>query len=255
MPRFSRYLNRGGISVLAALLAPPAIAAVLLPWRADVPNTSVALILVVVVVAVAAIGNRLAGALAAISAAVWFNFFFTQPYQRFTISRPADIQTAVLLLIVGLAVSQLAARAQHFKVIAITDAGYPDQIRDTAVLAQSAKAPDVVVDRVRTQLTDLLHLRGCRFEYGTLIGHPPRLEQDGTVTWGRKHWNVDRRGLPDTEVELRTFGSGGRFLGRFMLDPTPGAKPSLPARLVAVTLADQAGAALDTVRSGGTDGG
>ncbi|MER6950384.1 DUF4118 domain-containing protein [Nonomuraea sp. NPDC000554] len=244
-----RYLNRDRIALLAALLAPLATTAVLLPWRAALPNTSVALVLVVIVVAVAANGNRLAGALAAISAALWFNFFFTQPYQRFTITRPADIQTAVLLLIVGLAVSQLAARARRLKVIAITDADYLAQIRETATLAQSAKGPDAVVDRVTTQLTDLLQLRGCHFEYGTLIGHPPRLEQDGTVIWGRRRWNVDRRGLPDTEVELRTFGNG-RFLGRFMLDPTPGAKPSLQARLVAVTLADQAGAAIDTAGTG-----
>ncbi|WP_431930026.1 DUF4118 domain-containing protein [Nonomuraea jabiensis] len=244
-----RHLGRDRIALLAGLLAPPAATAVLLPWRADLPNTSVALILVVIVVAVAAIGNRLAGALAAISAAAWFNFFFTQPYQRFTINRPADIQTAVLLLIVGLVVSQLAAHARRLKVIAITDADYLARIRDTATLAQSAKAPDTVVAQVTAQLTDLLDLRGCRFEYGTLIGHPPRLEQDGTVTWGRKRWNVERRGLPDTEVELRTFGNG-RFLGRFMLDPAPGAKPSLQARLVAVTLADQAGAAIDTSGTG-----
>lgn len=120
-------------------------------------------------------------------------------------------------------------------------------------LAQHAKAPDTVVDHVTDQLTALLHLRACRFEYGTLIGHPPRLEPDGTVTWGRKRWNVDRRGLPHTEVELRTFGNG-RYIGRFMLDPTPGAIPTLQARLVAVTLADQAGAALDTAGSGGDTG-
>ncbi|MEU4223820.1 DUF4118 domain-containing protein [Nonomuraea sp. NPDC026600] len=240
-----RYLNRDRIAVVAALVIPPAIAMVLLPFRTSLPNTSVALVLVVTVVAVAANGNRLAGALAAISAAVWFDFFFTQPYERFAITKSADIQTAILLLVVGLAVSQLAARARRLEVITITDAGYLAQIHDTAELAQSANAPDTVVDHVTVQLTKLLHLRGCRFEYGTLIGHPPRLEQDGTVVWGRKHWDVDRLGLPDEEVELRTFGNG-RFYGRFMLDPTPGTIPPLQARLVAVTLADQVGAALDT---------
>ncbi|MEV7907982.1 DUF4118 domain-containing protein [Streptomyces anulatus] len=244
-----RYLNRDRIALVAALVAPPAVAAVLLPFRAGVPNTSVALVLVVIVVAVAANGNRLAGALAAVSAAVWFNFFFTRPYQRFAITTAADIQTAALLLVVGLAVSQLAARARRLQVVAITDAGYLAQIHDTAELAQSAKAPDTVVDHVTAQLTTLLNLRGCRFEYGTLIGHPPRLEQDGAVVWGHRHWDVDRLGLPGEEIELRTFGNG-RFYGRFMLDPTPGTVPPLQARLVAVTLADQVGAALDTAGSG-----
>ncbi|MEU8269291.1 DUF4118 domain-containing protein [Sphaerisporangium sp. NPDC049002] len=244
-----RYLSRDRLAIVAALLAPPAVSAVLLPFRTGLSNTNVALALVVVVVAVAATGNRLAGALAAVSAAVWFDFFFTSPYQRFTVARASDIQTAVLLLIVGLVVSQLAARARRLRVVAVTDAAYLAQIHDTAELAQSARSPDTVVDHVRGQLTGLLHLRGCRFQYGTLIGHPPRLEQDGTVVWGHRRWDVDRLGLPDEEVELRTLGNG-HFYGRFLLDPTPGAVPPLQARLVAVTLADQVGAALDTAANG-----
>jgi hypothetical protein len=244
-----RYLDRDRIAIVAAVVVPLVVSAILVPFRAGFSNTNVALVLVVVVVAVAANGHRLAGALAAVSAAVWFAFFFTQPYQRFTIAKSADVQTAVLLLIVGLAVSQLAARARRLRVIAITDADYLARVHDTAELAQSAKSPDRVVDHVTAQLTDLLDLRGCRFEYGALIGHPPRLEQDGTVVWDRKRWDVDRLGLPDREIELRTIGNG-HFYGRFMLDPTPGTIPSLQARLVAVILADQVGAALDTVGNG-----
>jgi hypothetical protein len=238
-------LTRDGTAIVVALVAPLAVAAVLVPFRGSFSNTNAALALVVVVVAVAAIGNRLAGALAALSAAVWFDFFLTVPYERFTITRSADVTTAVLLLAVGLAVSQPAARARRLQVVAITDAGYLSQIRDTAELAQSSTGPDAVVDQVRDQLTGLLQLNGCRFEYGSLLGHPPRLEQDGTVVSGRTRWDVDRLGLPDEEVELRTF-AGGRFLGRFMMRPAPGAAPSLQARLVAVTLANQVGAALST---------
>ncbi|GLX00493.1 DUF4118 domain-containing protein [Microtetraspora sp. NBRC 16547] len=241
MPRF---LNRDLVAVVAALLAPLAVAALIVPFRAGFSNTNVALILVVVVVAVAAAGNRLAGALAAVSAAAWFDFFFTQPYQRFSITKAADVQTAVLLLVVGLVTSQLAAWARRLKVIAVTDADYLARLHDVAALAQSARSPGTVINQVQSQLTDLLNLRGCRFEYGTLLGHPPRLEQDGAVTVGHRHWDVERKGLPDREIELRTFGNG-RFYGRFMLQPTPGSRPSLQARLVAVTLADQAGHALD----------
>ena len=100
-----------------------------------------ALLLVVVVVAVAAIGNRVAGAIAAIGAAVWFDFFFTLPYERFTIRSSADVTTFVLLLVVGVAVSQLAAYARRLKVVAITDAGYLAQIHQTASLTQTAKSP------------------------------------------------------------------------------------------------------------------
>jgi hypothetical protein len=241
----TRYLDRDRWAVLAAVVAPLALSAVLLPLRRSFSHADVALALVVVVVAVAASGHRIAGALAALSAAVWFDFFFTRPYQRFTITKAEDVRTAALLLVVGLAVSQLAAHARRLKMIVVTDAGYLSQLHETAELTQSARSPSTVVDHVGEQLTGLLGLRGCRFEYGSLLGHPPRLEQDGTVVVGRRHWDVDRYGLPDQEVELRTFGNG-HFYGRFMLQPTPGTAPSLQARLVAVTLADQVGRALDT---------
>ncbi|MFG2625022.1 hypothetical protein [Streptomyces sp. NPDC048473] len=102
-----------------------------------------------------------------------------------------------------------------------------------------------MVEQVRRQLVDVLRLQGCRFEYGSLLGQPPRLEQDGGVVVGRRHWDVDRDGWPEGETELRASASG-HYSGRFMLRPTPGTVPSLQARLVAVTLADHAGAALDT---------
>src|SRR5262249_37094659 len=80
-PRASpRLLPRDRAAILAALAPPLAAAVILVPFRADWPNTSAALLLVVVVVAVAAIGNRVAGALAAIGAAAWFDFFLTVPY-------------------------------------------------------------------------------------------------------------------------------------------------------------------------------
>ena len=49
--------------------------------------------------------------------------------------------------------------------------------------------------------------------------------------------------MPDQEFELRARNNG-RTWGRFMLDPTPGTAPSPEARRVAVTLANQVGAAL-----------
>jgi hypothetical protein len=237
-----RYLTRDGAAVAAGLLLPLAVAAVFLPLRSSWSNTNMALVLVVAVVAVAAIGNRLGGALAAVSAAAWFDFFYTVPYDRFTIARAADIRTAVLLLVVGVAVSQLAARARRLKVIAITDARYLAEIHQAAALTQTARTPDAVVDHVRVQLTGLLDLAGCRFEYGTLLGHPPRLESDGSVTVGHHHCDVEESGFPAGEIELRTFGNG-QYYGRFMLAPKPESRPSLQARLVAVTLADQAGRA------------
>ncbi|TQF02856.1 DUF4118 domain-containing protein [Kitasatospora acidiphila] len=241
-----RYTTTGPLSLIGAALAPLVLSAVLLPLRGHLANTNVALLLVVAIVAVAAFGHRLAGAVAALSAAVWFDFFFTRPYEQFAISRSSDIVTAALLLAVGLAASQLAAKARKFEVVAITDAGYLTRIHETAARARSANSAPAVVDYVRAQLMDLLQLRGCRFEFGSLLGHPPRLEEDGSIAVGRKVWDTDVLGMPAEEVELRVYGNG-RYVGRFMLDPVPGSMPSRQTLVVAVTLADQAGAAIGSL--------
>ena len=66
--------QRDRLVVVAAIFAPFLVAAALAPFRTSVPNTDAALLMVVVVVAVAATGLRLAGYVAAVSAAVWFDF-------------------------------------------------------------------------------------------------------------------------------------------------------------------------------------
>jgi hypothetical protein len=241
----TRYLTRDDAALVAAVLAPLMLAAILLPWRGSWPNTNVALLLVVVVVAVACAGNRVAGALAAISAAAWFDFFYTVPYDRLTISHSADVTTFVLLLAVGIAVSQLAAWARRLRAQTVADAGYFARIADSAALTQRAGTPHDVIEHVRKQLIAVLDLRDCRFEYGRLIGQPPRLEPDGSVLTRYGHYPVDQSGLPAEEVELRTF-CNGEYVGRFMMTPNPGARPPQRARLVAVALADLAGHAART---------
>ncbi|MFE9557545.1 DUF4118 domain-containing protein [Streptomyces sp. NPDC006703] len=237
--------TRDQLALAMAVAGPLAVAAALTPLRTHVAGTNLALILVVVVVAVSANGHRGAGVLAALSSALWFDFFLTRPYERFTISSGDEITTALLLLAVGLAVSQLAARARRLKVVTVTEADHLARIHETARLAQKAASADAVVTHVRDQLIDLLALDGCRFEYGTLLGHPPGLEEDGEVITARgARWDVERHGWPrGQEIELRAVGKG-HYYGRFMLRPRPGEVVPLQARLVAVTLAGQAGAAL-----------
>jgi K+-sensing histidine kinase KdpD len=123
-------LPRDRLAVFAGLAAPLAIAAILTPFRASFPNTDAALALILVIVAVAAAGSRLAGYVAAVSAAAWFDFFLTHPYDQFTITRPTDLETTLLVLVIGIAVTEIAVwgRRQHFA--ASRRAGYLDGIND-----------------------------------------------------------------------------------------------------------------------------
>ncbi|MFD9567913.1 DUF4118 domain-containing protein [Streptomyces sp. NPDC059994] len=240
---------RDRLALAAAVVGPFAVTCVLVPFRTHLANTNLALILVAVVVEVAANGHRGAAALAALSSAAWFDFFLTHPYERFTISSGDDITIAVLLLAVGLAVSQQATRVRRLKAVTVTDADQLARIHRTAMLAQSTRSADAVIEHVRTELTELLGLDGCRFEYGSLLGHPPQLGQDGDITTTRGRWDVERRGWPQEEVELRATGKG-HYYGRFMMRPGRGEVVPLQARLVAGTLAGQVGAALADAEAG-----
>ena len=97
--------------------------------------------LILLVVAVAANGYRLAGYVAALSAAVWFDFFLTRPYERFTILRRADVETTVLLLLIGVAVTELAVWARHQHAVASRRAGYLDGISAAAQAAVAGWVP------------------------------------------------------------------------------------------------------------------
>jgi hypothetical protein len=190
-----RMLTRDRLAVLAGVAAPLALAAILVPFRAGFPNTDATLALILVVVAVAANGHRPAGLIAALSAAAWFDYFLTRPYERFAITRRADIETTVLLLVIGAAVTELA---------------------------------------VRGQLTRLLSLRSCSFQYGAAgLGGPARMLQDGRVVTGQRGWDVEHEGWPPgQDVEL-LVENAGVLQGRFLMAPLPGTRPGLEQRLLA----------------------
>jgi K+-sensing histidine kinase KdpD len=242
--QFRRQLRGDRLAALAGLAAPLALTAVLVPFRASFPNTDAALALLLVVVAVAASGYRPAGFLAALSAAAWFDFFLTRPYERFTITRRADIETTVLLLIIGAAVTELAVWGRRQHAAASRRAGYLDGI-NAAAEAVAAGDSAALIEQVSDRLTQLLSLRSCQFQRGVAgLGRPARLRHDGQVVAGGQVRDVEREGLPgDTGIELLAEHAGV-LQGRFLMTPLPGARPSLEQRLVAIAFADQVGAAL-----------
>jgi K+-sensing histidine kinase KdpD len=235
--------RRDRIALAAAVLVPLGACGALVPGRSGFPNTDAALVLVVLVVAVAAAGNRAAGLLAALSTAVWFDFFLTVPYEHFTITARADVQSTALLVLVGAAVTELSALARRRSRTAAADEAFLAVVQCTGALVARGEALQAVVEQVTVQVTALLGARGCVFEPGDARGRGLRVHSDGAVMWGANPWKLAEHGFPDEPVELPAR-YGGRVLGRFVLDPTPGTAPSLEARQVAVVLADLAGAAL-----------
>jgi len=236
-------LHRDQIALVAAVVLPPAVAAILVPFRSSFANTASALILVAVIVAVAALGNRVSGFVATISATLSFDYFLTRPYERLAITHRPNVETAVSLFVVGIIVTELAARNRHHHATAAEEAYYVSLIHDISELATSGAPSREVVERVRSELITLLYLHACRYESGSADSPVLRLEHDGRVFLGGRVWDVDRMGLPGPEIEL-LVQSQGHALGRFVLTPTSGFPVSAERRVVAVAIADQVGASL-----------
>ncbi|MGP8162205.1 MAG: DUF4118 domain-containing protein [Acidimicrobiales bacterium] len=228
---------------LAALAVPAAVAAALVPVRVSFPGVEAALVMVVVIVAVAAWGDRLAGALAAISAGIWFDFFLTRPYERFAISHRQDIETTALLFAVGLAVTELTARGRHHRAVAAEESTFVTALHDVARMMAEGDDPEVIVTQVEGVLATLLELRNCHYSPGPPTGDAAVISQDGEVLLAGFSWNT----LPGSQVELPVEYQG-QIYGRFVLVPNPGVAVPLERRFVAAALANEVGAVLAGIR-------
>jgi K+-sensing histidine kinase KdpD len=238
--------NRSRTALVASLVAPLLVAVAMVPLRERLANAAAALVLEAVVVAVAAFGDRRAGVLATISAAAWFDFFLTRPFERFTISSPHDVETAVALIAVGIAVTEMAVRSHRMYSIAMHEGVYLAAIREVSDLVASGAAIEVVISEASRELSDVLGVRGCRFEpeVGAAIpGARPRLERTGEVEQDGSRFDVAAEGLPEGEVELVVQGRGQPY-GRFVFEAGPRGGVSIEQRIAAIALADQVGAAL-----------
>src|SRR3954451_13501152 len=230
---------RRPLVVGVAAVVPLVACAVLSAFRDSVANTNAALVLVLVVVAAAATGVRAAGIVAALSGAAWFDFFLTAPFTRFAITDRADIETAVLLVLVGLAVNEIALWGRRQQARASREQGYLDGVVGTAAsIGAGIESTGALVDLVGRQIAEVLELDRCRFDTGT---EPvlATLDDAGAMTYDGRPYDVSRLGLPtDTEVSL-PVRSGGTVGGRFLLtSATRFVRPSPEQLRVAGALAN-----------------
>jgi len=230
-------------------LAAVGMAGLLVGVRGEILNTTVALVLVIVVVLTAALGGRGPGMVTAIIAAMSFDFFHTRPYLSLSISSADDVETAGLLLVVGLIVGGLAARSRVSRAAAELGRSEIRRIHRVAEQVASGAATGDVILTGQAELVAVLDLRECRFE--ATPGSPlPGLDRSGAVP-GTHRYSRGGFELPPGGVELPVLGRG-QPVGRFVLVPTPGVGVSLEQRIVAVAIADQVGAALAHPPAGDT---
>ncbi len=202
------------------------------------------LVLVLVVVAVGAAGDRVAGVLAALSSGLWFDYFLTEPTGQLAIKDPDDLEVALLLVVVGVAVTEIAHWGLRQQASAAHRAGFLDGVLESA---DAAAGPGVDLDearrRVAGRICAVLDLDRCRFVAGPARHGVAVLLRDGTVERDGQPVGVERDGLPtDVEIVLAVPGPAADS-GHFRLTAASRVRrPDLEQRRVAVLLAAQCAA-------------
>lgn len=160
--KFTRY---GGASLAVACAT-----ILLLPFRAYINSTTVALALLLAVLSVAIAFGSKPALLASVLAMLGFNFFFLPPFHTFTIADPQNWIALTAFFITSVAVGQLSARAKRRAEEA--EAGKReirrlyDELRDAFDRASEAEAIkrserlksallDAVTHDIRTPLTSI----------------------------------------------------------------------------------------------------
>jgi hypothetical protein len=229
------------IGVLGAL----ALSVAMLPLRDHLHNDNMALALVLPVLIAAVVGGRLAGAAAAVAAALCFDFFFTQPYLSLRIASDNDLASFVVLLIVALISAEVGIRARRGSRAAREARSDLDRL--TRVIELAARGADIedVVSSARAELIGLFGLIDCVFETGPEQAALPRLGIHGAIEGAPLVADHNDFLLPPGGVELAVVGRGRDF-GRLVLFASESVRAPLQKRVVAVAIADQLGITLAT---------
>ncbi len=223
--------RRVWLTLFAGVAAPVALAVAWIPLRAAQTNVVVALALVMVITATGAAGRRSVVLAAAVSAALAFVFFDTLPYDRFRISRQADVATAIALVVVGALTGELALRVTRLR--RADRAAVGDLGRVQEVSSRLARGEELVpmISAVAGQLTNALEAVDCSYTAEPLPAGVAVVDRAGRVE------------MVGERVALPVWGLG-TVLGHFVVQLHPGQVARREALAVAVTLADQVGAAV-----------
>ncbi len=241
LPKADRANALVGVAVGA--LGPIVVALILVPVRTELDNANLALILVLVVVIAAIIGGRRAGATAAIVATLSFDFFLTQPYLSLKIETSDDLETALILLGVGLLVGAVASRGRRSERERERAADAIARVHRVADQIARGASIDEVVDSVTHELRTLLALQDCWLEFPPFVYVMPRLERGGSIEGSEHHWFGGGVALAEDGVELAVL-ERGLPIARIVLIGDPEHSVTIEERVVAVALSDQLGVAL-----------
>ncbi|OFE18986.1 hypothetical protein BA895_02195 [Humibacillus sp. DSM 29435] len=228
-----------GVLRWAAVGVPILLAAVLALLRGQLTPSTAALVLVLAVVGVSATGDRAAGVASAVSAAVAFDFFLTVPYYSLSIYDRDNVEVAVVLVVVGLAVTELALWGHRQQVAARMRSGYIDGVlglSDVIATGSDAALPKTIGAAMKT----VLGVDRVAWTAGEPSPNAPVVGRDGVVRTDGRDLRVDRRGLPTDLVTVIPVSRGEHVIGHFTLvAATRVVRPGRDQLRAAILLAEQ----------------
>jgi two-component system sensor histidine kinase KdpD len=232
VPRSSFSWRRDWGRVLAAAVLPPALGT-LLALAPDVSTATAALAYVLAVVAASVVGGLPSGLGASLISFLALNFFFTEPFRTFRVSKAEDLVALGVFLVVSVAVSTLVSRALSERSRAERrerETGFQHRM---GVRLLAGEPTDEVLAEFARSLVDLLGVAGC--EVLTDVGE------------AREGSTDDRIRNPSREVFPMT--ARGRQVGQVVVMPGPSRNQlDSEERQVVKALADHLALALEGIR-------
>ena len=196
---FSDWLARHrGVVWFAAVALGPVVAGLLTLARAQLHENLVTLMLVLAVAVVSAAGQRPAGLVAAVTTALAYDYFWTEPYYSFRIFGTDDILTVLLLGLVGGAIEQLSWWAGRQHAVAAQRLQYLTALRRAAEPI-APKTHAAALDAISDTVSTVLDADSCRLVLDESLPATV-LHSDGSITRAGRVMNVDRDGLPTDDI-------------------------------------------------------
>jgi len=235
--------RRRAVAYVLAVVLPVIVATAMIPFRVDHGRVAV-LVLVVPVVVVALLGATGPAVVAALCAALAYDFLLVEPYYTFAIEDTDEVVAALTLLLVGVVVGVLSGRLVR---LSVRESTRRDELRHLVdfIRANSEDRDAAELGTIACgHIAAVLNLTGCVWQPGQEPATGPILLGDGNLMGLVSELGSDRAVLPD-RVELPVWREN-RQLGRFILTATPRHVVSYEERVIAAAIAELYGQSQST---------
>jgi K+-sensing histidine kinase KdpD len=241
--RSSAAVLSGRVDRLRILVVAVPIAAglALLPLRDHVRNTNVALLLALVTVGISVLGGLVPGAVGGLITALTYNVLFTQPYWSLRITDIEDVETVILLVLIGAAVGALVSWGRRQQREAARQEASARRLRRHAEIAAGSETLGRLLQQTREELCEVLDIRTCLYEPGPPSGDLALFTHTGVTVPANSAAT-----RPWVAIPVRR---SGRIVGHFLVEIPPRANGlmafTVESRQSALALADNIGLVLD----------